>query len=137
MRTAYVLIAALAAACSSGGSTPTGTGSPSPSGESFAVAVGGSRVVPGTDVTVAFLRVEEDSRCALGVLCVWAGNGRIALRLSQGVATREVELNTTVLPRETEFAGLRIELQALEPYPVHAQPTDPDDYVATFEVGND
>lgn len=135
MRTTYVLtIAALLAACSSGGSGPTGSGSPSPSGETLSIPVGASRAVPGTVVTITFVKVTEDSRCALDVVCVWAGNGRVALRLSTPVAAREVALNTTEGPRETQFEGLRIALQALDPYPVHASPTDPDDYVATFEV---
>lgn len=138
MRYAYVMLAAVGlAACSSGGTGPAGNGSPAPSGESLSVPVGESRVVPGTTTTIAFLRVAEDSRCPLDVDCVWAGNGRVELRLSGAGAEREVALNTTQGSREVEYAGLRIGLQALDPYPRTTTPTDPDDYVATFVVADD
>lgn len=134
-----ILTAALAA-CSSGGS-PTGSGDPSgnpaPSAETLAIRVGESEIVPGTAVRIAFLRVAEDTRCALDVVCVSAGNGRVELRLSLPFGAREVSLNTTLGPRETEFAGLRIVLHALDPYPLVASPTDPDDYVATFRIEDD
>lgn len=135
---ATLLLAAAIAACSSGGGGPTGSGdgsgNPSPSGETLAVGVGESEQVPGTAVTIAFLRVTEDSRCAVDVVCVWEGNGRVEVRLSQPSGAREVALNTTLEPRETGFAGLRIGLEALDPVPVQAAPTDPDDYVATFRI---
>jgi hypothetical protein len=138
MRYAYVLLAAIGlAACSSGGAGPTGNGSPAPSARSLSIPVGESRVVPGTTTTIAFLRVAEDSRCPLDVDCVWAGNGRVELRLSGGAADREVSLNTTEGSRDVEFAGLRIALEVLDPYPRTTTPTDPDDYVATFVVADD
>jgi len=133
MRYASVMIAALLAACSSGGYSPTDSGNPSPSGQTVTVRMGESATVPGTAVTIAFLRVAEDSRCSLDVVCVWAGNGQVALRLSVPTDAREVALNTTIEPRETGYAGLRIALSALDPYPT-GEPIDPDDYVATFEV---
>lgn len=138
MSYAKILItAAVLAACSSGGYGPTGSGNPSPSGQNVSVRVGETGAVPGTGVTIAFHAVTEESRCPLNAVCVWEGNGRVALTLSSGYgATKDVELNTTTEPRETVFSGLRIELTALNPHPT-GEPIDPDDYVATFEVDQD
>jgi hypothetical protein len=133
---ALVIVAAVLAACSSGGSGPTGSGNPSPSGQSVSVPVGGEAVVPGTQVTIRFHEVTEDSRCPSNVVCVWEGNGQVALTLSTPSGAREVLLNTTSEPRRIEFAGSRITLASLAPYP-SGEPVDPGAYVATFEVEPD
>jgi hypothetical protein len=135
-RVALVIVAAVLAACASGGSGPTGSGNPSPSGQSVSVAVGGEAVVPGTQVTIRFREVTEDSRCPSNVVCVWEGNGQVALTLSTPSDAREVLLNTTSEPRRIDFAGSRIALASLAPYP-SGEPVDPGAYVATFEVEPD
>jgi hypothetical protein len=133
---AFAVVTAALAACSSGGSGPTGSGNPSPSGQTVSVPVGGEGVVPGTQVTIDFRAVTEDSRCPSNVVCVWAGNGQVALTLSTPSDARDALLNTTSEPRRIEFAGIRITLASLAPYP-SGEPIDPDDYVATFEVEPD
>jgi hypothetical protein len=100
------------------------------------VRVGETAAVGGTGVTIAFLRVTEESRCPLNVVCVWEGNGQVALTLSTAYLTRDVALNTTTEPRKTVFAGLGIALSALDPYPT-GEPIDGDDYVATFQIDAD
>lgn len=138
MRFANMLIASAAlTACSSAGYSPTDSGNPSPSDQTLSVGVGETVAVGTTGVTIAFLRVEEDSRCPLNALCVWEGNGKVALTLSSGYgASKNVSLNTTTEPRRTEFAGLEIQLSALEPHPT-GEAIDPEDYVATFRIDSD
>jgi len=133
-----ILIAVVtAAACSSGGYGPAGSGNPSPSAQSVSVRVGETAAVPGTGVTIAFHAVTEESRCPLNVVCVWEGNGQVSLTLTAGYgSTMDVALNTTIEPRETVFSGLRIALTALSPHPT-GEPTNPGDYVATFDVDQD
>ena len=128
-----ILAAAAVGACSSGGSVPTETGDPSPSARTLSVGVGETASVPGSDVTITFRSVTEDSRCPLDVTCVWEGNGRVALTLSSADGSEDAELNTTVQPRRIDFAGMRVVLASLAPYPA-GEPIDPDDYVATFEI---
>jgi hypothetical protein len=120
-------------ACSSGGSVPTQTGDPSPSARALSVGAGETASVPGSDVTITFRSVTEDSRCPLDVTCVWEGNGRVALTLSSAEGSQDAELNTTVQPRQIDFAGMRVVLASLAPYPA-GEPIDPADYVATFEI---
>lgn len=129
----FLLAAAAVGACSSGGSVPTQTGDPSPSARALSVGAGETASVPGSDVTITFRAVTEDSRCPLDVTCVWEGNGRLALTLSSPEGSQAAELNTTVQPRQIDFAGMRVVLASLAPYPA-GEPIDPDDYVATFEI---
>lgn len=135
-RPALAIVVAALAACSSGRTGPTGPGNPSPSAQTVSLPVGGEAVVPGTRVTIEFRDVTEDSRCPSNVVCVWVGNGQVALTLSTPSDARDVLLNTTSEPRRIEFAGIRISLASLAPYPF-GEPIDPGDYVATFEVEPD
>ncbi|HYG11662.1 MAG TPA: hypothetical protein VD835_17070 [Pyrinomonadaceae bacterium] len=96
----------------------------------------------GQEVTVGahklklkFVAVREDSRCPEGVQCIWAGNARVAVKLTAGrrrAAT--VELNTTTAPRETTYANYTIKLTNLAPRPAQDKQPKARDYVATFVV---
>jgi hypothetical protein len=88
-------------------------------------------------VTITFRAVTEESRCPLNAVCVWEGNGQVALTLANGYgATREATLNTSREPRRIDHAGLRIALAGLAPHPA-GDPIDPADYVATFRIERD
>ena len=136
-RYAKLLFAASLAACSSGGYGPTDSGSPSPSEGNVSVAVGDRVAVGATGVTIEFRAVTEESRCPLNAVCVWEGNGQVAITLASGYgATRDATLNTSLEPRRIDFAGLRIILSGLEPHPT-GEPIDPADYMATFRIERD
>ncbi len=137
MRYANFLLAASLAACSSGGYGPTDPGSPSPSEGNVSVGVGERVAVGATGVTIEFRAVTEESRCPLNVVCVWEGNGQVALTLASGYgAVRDATLNTSLEPRGIDFAGLRIILSGLTPHPT-GEPIDPADYVAIFRIERD
>src|SRR5688572_24318316 len=96
IRYANLLIAALVAACSSGGYGPTDSGTPSPSEGTVSVAVGERVAVGTTGVTIDFRAVTEESRCPLNAVCLWEGNGQVALTLASGYGTtRDAALNTS------------------------------------------
>lgn len=137
VRYTKLLIAFSVAACSSGGYGPTGSGSPSPSEGNVSVALGETVAVGTTGVTIDFRAVTEESRCPLTAVCVWEGNAQVALTFANGYgATRDATVNTSREPRHADFAGLRIILSELTPYPT-GEPIDPADYVATFRVERD
>jgi hypothetical protein len=84
---------------------------------------------------IMFVAVREDSRCPEGVQCVWAGNARVALKLSgAGAKTAVVELNTTTEPREIAYANYTIKLTGLAPRPVQGAQSKARAYVATFVI---
>lgn len=100
----------------------------------MSVAVGETRAVGSTGVTIEFRAVTEESRCPLSALCVWEGNAQVALRIANGYGgSRDATLNTSLEPRAIDFAGLRIILTVLDPYPT-GEAIDPADYVATFRI---
>ena len=84
---------------------------------------------------IRFLVVTEDSRCAIDVVCVWAGNGAVALELSRdGRLIERVTVNTTVEPLSIVRDGLEIRVVELRPYPVSTERIDPDDYRVSLDV---
>ena len=88
-----------------------------PQDKTVSVKVDQEKVVPGTKIKVKFIELIEDSRCPTDVRCVWAGNGKIKLRLSKGSDEEIVELNTLVKPQAVEFGGYRFKLTGLAPRP--------------------
>ncbi len=67
---------------------------------------------------VGFLDVPADSRCPTSVLCVWAGDGSVALAVGVGTGpSYPVGLHTTLDPHAVDMGGYRITLLDLMPYP--------------------
>lgn len=87
---------------------------------------------------VTFVEVSEDSRCATGVECIWAGQVKIVLEVAVGTETQQNTLvNGTLLEGDVDsidVAEYKIRLIKVDPYPVFEQPTDAADYQITLEV---
>ncbi|HKP71362.1 MAG TPA: hypothetical protein VJT82_00395 [Pyrinomonadaceae bacterium] len=100
------------------------------------VRVGREINVPGQRLKIKFVAVREDSRCPVGVTCVWAGNARVALKLTKArMRAVDLELNTaTTEPQEGDALGYQVRLAKLVPHPVNNQKLNPRDYVATLAV---
>lgn len=104
-------------------------------GRNFVLKIGGSAVIEPSDTLFRFDDVVEDSRCPKGAMCIRAGNARVAVRLELPDGRVEhIELNTAEGPRYAVSGGLRIELLAVEPYPVVHRPIDREAYEAAFVV---
>jgi hypothetical protein len=95
-------------------------------------------------VIVEFKDVVEDSRCPMNARCIWEGNARIAIQVSEftagrladtyDVAAGKIELNTsTRFNTREKIADFVIELRRLEPDRVAGAQTR--GYVATLFVG--
>jgi len=112
---------------------PTGP-SEVPLGQSFELHPGTSAVLS-DGLKVTFDGVRADSRCPMDVVCVWAGDATVALRLSQPPATQaERALHTDPAGAEAQYLSYVITLVALAPYPRSDRQIRPDDYVATLRV---
>jgi len=98
--------------------------------EEFALRLGEQISLSGTDLTLVFQDVTEDSRCPDGAVCVWAGNGRIQLGVNQST----VKLNTTLEPKQIIFGNYAIRLNSLSPYPVIDRRMRKEEYVAALVV---
>jgi hypothetical protein len=101
----------------------------------FELRPGQTARVDGTAVTVSFVGVPEDSRCPVGVQCVWAGNGAVSLVLTDDTGAKTtVALNTTLSPRSVRVSGYEISLTGLKPDPKQGSPIPLANYVATLRI---
>lgn len=84
-------------------------------GEELFLGPGESATVQ--DLTIRFVEVAEDSRCPLGVSCVWEGNARVVLETVYQGVERAVALNTVSESRSAVVGPYTIDLLRLDPYP--------------------
>ena len=125
MRRAGVALAAMAgvAACASRHPEETGPGSAPatsqaavPLGDTLRVMVGQVGTVDGGRLSIRFDSAGPDSRCKVGVQCVWAGDIAATLTTS-GAAAATLTLHTGLEPRRATVGGYAIELITVNPYP--------------------
>ena len=120
-----VAIAAALSACAippAGGALRDGTAT---------VALGGQARFGHITLTPA--RIEEDSRCPLGVECVWAGTVRVAVRIEDsGEVLAHPVIMTLGEPWPIE--GGIVAITSVCPYPRHPGPIARDDYRITFAL---
>ena len=103
-------------------------------GHEFKLKVGQEVKVHEAGIKVSLNAVVEDSRCPTGVQCIWAGNGKVSVRLSKDKSEAvSVELNTGE-PKSSTYEGYEVRLVRLDPYPKNGSTISKDDYVATLMV---
>lgn len=104
-------------------------------GQEFEIRIGQQVSIKSEGLKVIFSYVAEDSRCPEGVQCVWAGNGKIVLRINKGRrGANLLRLNTTVDPRQDDYLGYDVKLVSLSPYPKKDVRVKRKEYVATLVV---
>lgn len=111
--------------------------------EPFELGVGESVTLKPDNVQVGFDTVISDSRCPIGVICIWEGEAQIKIQLSkQGSAPLSATLTIrgyvtakdTCCHKYIDINGYRIKLMQLDPYPTHPVPNDYTNYRATLLV---
>jgi hypothetical protein len=118
------LIVALAAACSSAPAADTGRAL----GERLSLRPGESARIRGERATFVFERIVSDSRCAVDVQCIRAGEARAAFRLETGGAAEiSFELDTD-RERTREVGGYRVTLIGVSPAPRSTVRVAPGEY---------
>lgn len=101
------------------------------------LGVGESSPLGSSDLTITLEKIERDSRCPVGVTCVWEGDAtaRFSVGASGGARTT-IDLHTNPkFARQAEHAGFVIRLDKLQPYPTAERTIEPSEYRATLEVG--
>jgi hypothetical protein len=82
-------------------------------GEAFAMAAG-ERVALADRSTLHYVRVTNDSRCAPGRQCVWAGDAEVVFEWTAGTGTPEsFSLHTGRGDRSKDLGGRRLTLVSL------------------------
>ena len=133
-----LLVAALAA-CSSNSSTGTDsklqtsqTVAQREIGRAFDMKIG--ETIGVGELRLTFRSVEDDSRCPIDAVCVWAGDAEIALKIEQGNQAAVAALHTMLEPKKTEWNGYTIALVSVAPSRNSATALDPKDYRAQILV---
>lgn len=98
---------------------------------------GVSTPVEGT--IIKLVNVIEDSRCPKGVDCIWAGNAKIAVEITNYKGekiTKEITVGSGTIEPLYAVDGLMISLKGLAPYPSIGSKIIPSDYYLRVEVSN-
>ncbi len=103
--------------------------------ETIQLGLGEVDEISETDIEIGFIRVLEDSRCPIGAVCVWEGNGKVEVyTYKSGTDSILFGLNTTLDPKKVENRGYDIDLIELSPYPTIDQPFDTSEYRVTLKI---
>ena len=98
-------------------------------GQQFELPFGPDALILGEDLRLTFEEVREDSRCALGVICVTAGQAVYTVTMKKGGVTELIQFTEHGLGGEgrASFQGYTI-VTYLQPYPAYPDEINPDDY---------
>lgn len=124
------LIAVLLAACASAATAL-------PAGE-HVLALGQSVASADGSVTITFVEILEDSRCPADAMCVWQGNVKVLIEVSQGTEAQQFTLTLGELlegdVNSITVGDSTVTLTQVDPYPLASQPADPADYRITINI---
>lgn len=102
--------------------------------EGFTLRAGESVAIAGTPVKITFEKILSDSRCAIDVVCIQAGEARAAFRLEEpGRPAESFELDTD-RNRSWALDGFAVELLAVLPAPRSTVKIDPRHYAVEIRV---
>ena len=103
--------------------------------ETITLKRGQQKTVQKGEVTIKFVTVTEDSRCPVGTQCVWEGNAKVQVRITnRHGGSKTMVMNTGTGPHGDQFNGWAIYLNELTPKPKGGTKINPRAYVATFSV---
>ena len=102
--------------------------------EKLTLGYGKQKVAGSSGLTVKFVSVVEDSRCPVGVNCIWAGNARITVKVTDGRSSKLMTMNTGAGPQGDQMSGWAVRLVALTPEPTDKGKSADIRYVATFTI---
>jgi hypothetical protein len=104
-------------------------------GSDFELSPGQTAVVEGGAFTVSFVKVNEDSRCPEGVVCVWQGNVATALLVGANANEKTpVTLHTTLTPHSVSSGAYTVALTGIKPARKQQGNIPQAEYIATFRV---
>ena len=84
---------------------------------------------------VSFDSLLNDSRCPIGLICVWAGSAKIGFSFEKDEKKVEFSLDThKALMNDTTIWGYSISLLSVLPYPYRDSSYTPSDYSAEILV---
>lgn len=100
----------------------------------ISLLTGRQKTVTRDKLKIKFVAV-EDSRCPQGVNCIWAGNAKVTVKMTNRKGeSKTFDLNTDLEIKAVKFEGYEIKLDNVTPYPKADVPVNPNGYTASFTV---
>ena len=104
-------------------------------GQKVSVRVNKQAKASRSKLTIKFVSLVEDSRCAEGTQCVWAGNAKIKVKVTTARGeSKTFEMNTNLGAKGDSIGGYNIMLESLTPHPNANIRIDRNGYTATFSI---
>lgn len=105
-------------------------------GKTFELKVGEWKIIGPEEFTVGFDGILADSRCPIGLLCIWEGDAVANIWAELPASDREEFVLHTHrgFDWHVRYENYEIELVAVAPYPVLYDPIPPEEYVVTVLV---
>jgi len=101
--------------------------------DTVTVRPGQQKTASHSRIRVKFISVTEDSRCPADVACVWAGNAKIQVKVSDRNGSKIIVMNTMGQSGD-QFGSYAITLNELTPKRRSNGNIKPKDYRATITV---
>ena len=101
----------------------------------FTLPVGGTAIISGENLSLKFVEVTGDSRCAKGNECVWAGEAKCQMLITYSGSSSDVVFTqqgggVTVQDFLTQYKASF----TVEPYPVAGKKIAPSDYKLVMTI---
>ena len=96
---------------------------------------GQKKSAAGGEVIIKFVSVTEDSRCPVDTDCIWAGNAKVHVKITdRHGGSKTMVMNTMMGPKGDQYNGWAINLTDLTPAPKSGTTIKQSGYKATFTV---
>jgi hypothetical protein len=104
------------------------------SAQQVSVRINNQKSVMRDRLRIKFVAV-EDSRCPQDANCVWAGNAKVTIKVTNRRGqSRSFDLNTNLEGKSARFDGYEIKLGSVSPYPRSNIRINRNGYTASFTV---
>ena len=102
--------------------------------QQITLLAGKEKTATRSKLKIKFVSV-EDSRCPQGVDCIWAGNAKVTIKVTNRKGeSKTFDLNTNLETKAVKFDGYEIKLGSVTPYPKANVPNNANGYTASFTV---
>jgi hypothetical protein len=103
-------------------------------GEEFILPIGETVEITGEDLSIQFLKVDDDSRCPSGVECVVIGVARCRILIKEGESSKEIVITQPGgYDSIADYSVYKFSFKLL-PYPEGAKKIAPADYKLIMTV---
>ncbi|OGV90578.1 MAG: hypothetical protein A3J88_05960, partial [Melioribacter sp. RIFOXYB12_FULL_38_5] len=94
----------------------------------------GESVFLNDELLVTFSGIGADSRCQIDLMCFWAGDAEVKLKLTKGSLQKEVVLHTGLTPTAIVFDGYEIALKNVLPARKSTEDIKPEQYLIELRI---